>query len=131
MFLKALKSSRDRFAIASLAAASISFVRGMEISGIPFNFWPTNFAYAAPKIQEADIYMHLMYFFTHIKECTYIYIHTVLQNNTVQSTIRYYHHSHIKMIHSHHNQVPTAAKENQQLMSMSGSWAQPPWGIKL
>lgn len=69
MFLKALKSSRDRFAIASLAAASTSFVRGMEISGIPFNFWPTNFAYAAPKIQEADVYMHSIYFFTQISEC--------------------------------------------------------------
>lgn len=80
MFLKALKRSRDRFAIASLAAASTSFVRGMEISGIPFNFWPTNFAYAAPKIQEADVYMHSIYFIqiseckccVLIKECTYI-----------------------------------------------------------
>ena len=49
---------------------------------------------------------------THTNIYIYIYIYPILQNNVVQSTIRYYHHSHIKMIHSHHNQVPTAPKED-------------------
>lgn len=38
MLLKALNSSRDRFATASEAAEPISFVSKMDIRGIPFDF---------------------------------------------------------------------------------------------
>lgn len=38
MLLKAVKSSRDSFAIASVAAEPVSLVREMDIRGIPFDF---------------------------------------------------------------------------------------------
>lgn len=52
VLLNALKSWRDRFAIDELAADPVSFVREMEITGIPFIFWATNFACAAPEIPD-------------------------------------------------------------------------------
>lgn len=53
MFLYDLKSSNDRFIIASLAAEFSSLAREKQIKGIPLDFWATNFAYAAPDMQKA------------------------------------------------------------------------------
>lgn len=48
MCFNELKSPKDRVAIASEAAESMSFVREMEKTGIPFDFWAISLTHAAP-----------------------------------------------------------------------------------
>lgn len=47
MSFNELKSPKDRLATASEAAESMSFVRGIEKTGIPFDFWELNLACVA------------------------------------------------------------------------------------